>query len=158
MSKRYDLTEAGGAGASACLPRTSGFTLLEVLVATAIMAFAVAGLLTTLHTSLNNATRVSNVDRAALLARTKMDELIAAPHLPKNTIIEGGWAPALTGGMVSGWRAQVTDFDKPPGDPVGNWILERINLEVWWDTAGHRQTFFLDGYRVAKVHPPGEPE
>ena len=64
--------------------KPQGFTLLEVLVATAIMAIAVTGLLTSLSTSLRNAARVTSVDRATLLARQKMDELLSEPKLPKS--------------------------------------------------------------------------
>lgn len=135
-----------------------GFTLLEVLVATAIMAIAVTSLLTTLNTSLRNAARVTSVDRAALLARQKMDELLSAPKLPKNSIFEGSWDPALTGGTNAGWRAKLTDFEKPPGAAVGSQVLERLELEVWWDTNGSRQIFRLEGYRAAKLGQDGAQE
>jgi len=136
--------------------KPQGFTLLEVLVATAIMAIAVTGLLTSLSTSLRNAARVTSVDRATLLARQKMDELLSEPKLPKGTILEGGWDPSLTGGVKAGWRAQVTDFEKPPGAIPGSQVLERIELEVWWETNGNRQTFRLEGYRPAKLIPGRE--
>ena len=60
---------------SASGPR-AGFTLLEVLVATTIMAIAVSGLLASLSTSLRVASRLTDYDRATLLAREKMDELL----------------------------------------------------------------------------------
>jgi general secretion pathway protein I len=130
-----------------------GFTLLEVLVATAIMAIAVTGLLTSLNTSLRNASRVTNVDRAALLARQKMDELLVAPKLPKNTVIEGGWDPALTGALPAGWRARLGDFEKPIGAGPGTEMLQRIDLEVWWDNNGNHQSFQLIAYKIGKILP-----
>jgi prepilin-type N-terminal cleavage/methylation domain-containing protein len=45
-----------------------GFTLLEMLVATLIMGIAVIGLMTEITASMRNATRVTNRDRAVLLA------------------------------------------------------------------------------------------
>src|SRR5205814_2063081 len=60
-----------------------GFTLLEVLVATTIMGVAVVTLLSALSTSVRNATRLTDYDRAALLARAKMDALLVDPALPR---------------------------------------------------------------------------
>lgn len=135
-----------------------GFTLLEVLVASAIMAIAVTTLLSALNTSLGNAARVTQVDRGALLARQKMDELLSAPKLPKDTIFEGAWDPNLTGGVNAGWRAQVTDFEKPPGATKGTLELERVELEVWWQANGNRQTYRLEGFRPAKIGQDGAQE
>ena len=46
-----------------------GFTLLEVLVATVIMAIAVSGLLANLSTSLRTGARLTDYDRAAQAGR-----------------------------------------------------------------------------------------
>ena len=54
----------------------SGFTLLEVLVATVIMGIAVTGLIVGLSQSVKNASRLSDYDGAAMLARTKMNDLL----------------------------------------------------------------------------------
>ncbi len=124
------------------------FTLLEVLVATVIMAVAVTGLLTSLSTSLRNAARLTDHDRAAQFARRKMDEiLIANPEFPKNVPLEGTWDPALTGGIQTGWRARVTTFEKPPGAGPGTAVLERVALEIWWLQGDERKTFSLEGFR-----------
>ena len=66
----------------------SGFTLLEVLVATAVMGIAVAGVLSGLSASARNAARLTAYDRATLLARSKMDELIADQKIPRKVPIE----------------------------------------------------------------------
>ena len=125
-----------------------GFTLLEVLVATVIMAIAITGLLTSLTTSLRNAARLTDHNRAAQLARSKMDELlIANPEPPKNVPIEGAWDPALTGGVPTGWRAKVTTFDKPAGAGPGAPVLERVELEIGWMIGDERKTFSLEGFR-----------
>ena len=57
--------------------RAVGFTLLEVLVATVILAVAIAGLMSALSGSLRVAGRLTDYDRAAMLARRKMEEIIA---------------------------------------------------------------------------------
>jgi general secretion pathway protein I len=135
--------------------RERGFTLLEVLVATTLMAVAVVGLLGSLRTSLSNAARLTDYDRAALLARRQMDELLAARLLPKGVPLEGGFAPHLTGGANAGWRARIIPFESiaipgmPP--PAGTPILERIELEVWWAAGGGNKSLRLAAYRRAQA-------
>jgi general secretion pathway protein I len=124
-----------------------GFTLLEVLVATLIMALAVTGLLSALSTSLRSASRLTDYDRAALLARQKMDELMIAAKAPKLAPFEGTWGPEVTGGLRSGWRARITPFDMPPGAAVGTAILERIEIEIWWMYGEQRRSFQIEGFR-----------
>jgi prepilin-type N-terminal cleavage/methylation domain-containing protein len=134
-----------------------GFTLLEVLVATAIMAIATTTLLTALTTSLRNASRITDTDRAELLARQKMDELLATPYLPLNSEIDGGWDPSMTGGVEAGWRAMTTVFEAPPGAPPSMRVLERVELEVWWKNGDNRQSFKLGGYKISRPAPGPQP-
>src|ERR1700693_775512 len=91
-----------------------GFTLLEMLVATLIMGIAVIGLMSEITASMRNASRVTNRDRAALLARSKMDELLLEPQLQVDSPVEGPLDPSLTGGVEGGWRARLTRFEMPP--------------------------------------------
>ena len=134
-----------------------GFTLLEVLVATLIMAVAVTGLLSAISTSLRSASRLTDYDRATLLARQKMDELLIAKGLPKLTTIEGGWEPEVTGGVNMGWRARLTPFEMPPSASPGVPFLERVELEIWWMNGNQRRTFMLEGFRRAVLTPQDLP-
>jgi prepilin-type N-terminal cleavage/methylation domain-containing protein len=125
-----------------------GFTLLEMLVATLIMGIAVIGLMSEITASMRNATRVTNRDRAALLGRSKMDELLLDPLLPRDTPVQGAFDATLTGGAEGGWRAQLTRFEMPPTVAPGQQSLERVTLEIWWVADGERRTFALSGYRA----------
>lgn len=124
-----------------------GFTLLEVLVATLIMAIAVVGLLSGISTSLHNAARLTDYDRAVLLARTKMNDLLLDQRLPKFQVIEGPFDPALMPGGQGGWRATVTRFETPPQPAPETYVLDRVQLEVWWLSGGTRRSFNLEGFR-----------
>jgi general secretion pathway protein I len=124
-----------------------GFTLLEVLVATLIMALAVTGLLSALSTSLRSASRLTDYDRAALLAHQKMDELMLDVKAPKLAPFEGTWGPEVTGGLQTGWRARISPFEAPPGTSVGAPFLERIELEIWWMNGDKRRSFQIEGFR-----------
>jgi general secretion pathway protein I len=124
-----------------------GFTLLEVMVATVIMAIAVVALLSTLTTSMRNASRLTDYDRATLLARAKMDELLATAKLPRRTMMEGTWSATQAAGLQAGWRATVSPVDLPPVPAPGVWLLDRIELQVWWMNGDRRRTFQLESYR-----------
>jgi general secretion pathway protein I len=124
-----------------------GFTLLEVLVATVVMAIAVAGLMSAISSSLRNGARLTDHDRAALLGRQKMDELLVATGLEKGVPFQGTWGPEVTGGLDMGWIARLTPFEVPRGTRgVGTPFVERVELEIWWMNGAQRRSFRLDGY------------
>ena len=137
--------------------RQSGFTLLEVLVASLIMAVAVAGLLTSINTSLRNGARLTDADRASSIARIKMDELILNQKLPHNQPFGGQLPAELTGWKESGWQAIVRTFDAPPRTTPGTRVLEQIHMEIWWNNNGVRRTFPLDAYREGRMRE-GDPQ
>lgn len=126
-----------------------GFTLLEVLVATLIMAIAVAGLMGTISTSLRNAARLTDHDRAVLLGHQKMDELLIATGLEKGVPFAGTWGPDVTGGGEMGWVARLTPFEVPKGVGPGRPFIERVELEIWWRSGSQRRSFQLEGYHRA---------
>jgi general secretion pathway protein I len=131
--------------------RQHGFTLLEVLVATLIMSIAISGLLGALSATTRNAARLTDYDRATLLAKSKMDELLADQMIPRKVPMEGSFDPAQLGGVTAGWRAEVAPFETAPGAGAGMWALDRVQLEVWWmtgsPTAPTRHNFTLEGFR-----------
>ena len=87
-----------------------GFTLLEVLVAATIMAIAIGTLLASLNTSLSNAARLSERDRATLEAKRLLDELLTDQSVPVGAMLNGQVGPEI--GLPGGaWRAQVSEFE-----------------------------------------------
>lgn len=124
-----------------------GFTLLEVLVATLIMGIAVAGILSGMAGASRNAARLTDYDRATLLAKQKMDQLLIDRDAPRNQEIAAEFDPALTGGVRTGWRARVTPFEATPGGRGSAWDLDRVELEIWWISGPVRHSFSLEGFR-----------
>ncbi len=130
-----------------------GFTLLEVLVATVIMAIAVTGLLSALSTSLRSAARLTDYDRAALLGQQKMDELLISSKAPKLVPIQGTWGPEVAGDLRAGWMAQITPFEMPSTKGPGTPFLERIELQIWWMNGEKRRTLSLEAFRRSVLTP-----
>lgn len=135
--------------------RQRGFTLLEALVATMIMGVTVAGLLEALAASSRNVVRLTQADRAVILARTKMDELLIDDTLPRKTDLGGPFTAAQSGAMPAGWRARVTAVESAPEATDRNWVIDRIELEIYWMDGATRHSFSLEGYRRALL-PQGQ--
>jgi type II secretion system protein I len=130
----------------------AGFTLLEVLVATVIMGVAVTALIVGLTQSVKNANRLADYDRAVMLARTKMSDLLLDVNLPFDGSLDGDFAANQAGGIASGWKAALKPFDVPPNAGPGTDVLQEIALEVWWEPpTGGRRTMHLESYRPVKV-------
>lgn len=130
-----------------------GFTLLEVLVATVVLAVAVSSLISSLTTSLKTAARVTEYDRAAMLARRKMDEITADKRLPRNVLFQGVYNPAETNGSPSGWIARISAFELPPNPGPGMPIVERMDVEVWWMDGSTRRAYNVEGFRRYYLKP-----
>jgi prepilin-type N-terminal cleavage/methylation domain-containing protein len=130
------------------IPPQRGFTLLEALVATAVLGAAVAALLGLLSGSLRNAARLEAPERALLLGQGKLNELIAAgvteenpstalgtgaqtseTHaLPFDQTIAGRWDERFR------WEVRATRFRSSPERTPGEILLARITLDVFWRT------------------------
>jgi general secretion pathway protein I len=129
-----------------------GFTLLEVLVATTIMGVAVGTLMSALSTSLRNASRVIERDRAALVARRVLDDMMVQPSLPYGRMMEGPLDPVQTG-MTGGWRATAEPFETGPGGYGGDRLVERIAVEVYWQSGASTRKLQLEGFRGVRKLP-----
>jgi general secretion pathway protein I len=124
-----------------------GFTLLEMIVASTIMAVAIVGLLAGLAGTTHNAARLQDYDRAVELGRERMNELIMDLRLPHDTPITGTFDPAEAAGLDAGWRARISTFEYPPTVQPGESVLDRVELEIWWKSAGSVRTFTIEAYR-----------
>jgi general secretion pathway protein I len=133
--------------------RRRGFTLLEMIVATTIMGVAVIGLLSGIASTTRNAARLRDYDRVVQVARLRMNSLLTDPPGPGHALQQGLFDPAITGGLECGWRAQVSVAEKTPTPGAGDYVLERIQLEIWWMSGGQRRSFPLDGYRRRTLGP-----
>ncbi len=124
-----------------------GYTLIEVVVAFALLAFG----MTLLLGSLTNATkqvRVSNdAGRAALHAQTLIDQAGVGEALAvgqRDGEVEGGRYR---------WDMNVTPFRDPTAPPRQDQILGapqllRLELTVHWGDGGPRETLRLQSLRL----------
>lgn len=134
-----------------------GFTLLEMLVATTVMAIAVVGLLSALSASMRNAGRLTNHDRAALVARRRLEELLTATRLPRLQMMEGPLTPVSDAGLEGMWRARVTPFEMNPNAQAGMPVVNRVELEISWREGSLDKSFRVDGYKSEVMRPEDLP-
>lgn len=123
--------------------RQAGFTLIEMLVATLIMAIAVTALMSNLSTSTNNLLRASDIDRLTALSKSKMDELIVQPGR-MDGVYEGVLDVDARGEVRGRWRAIVSVGAMAPN---GLDRLERIQLETWLQVGAKRRSLVLETFR-----------
>ncbi|SNB47416.1 type II secretion system minor pseudopilin GspI [Geobacter sp. DSM 9736] len=97
-----------------------GFTLLEVMIALAIMAGVVLTVITSFNYNLSVATRDREETVAMLLARAKLDD----PRLREQETKNGTFAPEWPG---YGWVLDVAPTQLP--------LLDKMTLTVSWDNA-----------------------
>jgi hypothetical protein len=111
------------------------------------MGVAVAGLLNTISGAAHNAARLTQYDRAVLLAQSKMNELLAEPKLQRNVPMTGDFDAARTGGVPCSWRAVIQPFESAPGSGPGMWVVDRVELEIDWVDGAVKHSFSLEGFR-----------
>jgi len=128
-----------------------GITLLEMIVATTILAIAVVGMIAGMSGTTRNAAKLQDYDRAVQLGRTKMNDLMLDKRIPRDALVSGDFDRSQSGGMQAGWKARITQFELPPVLAVGATALDRVELQVWWRTGTALRTYTLDAYRPRAV-------
>ena len=111
------------------------------------MATAIVGLSALVTQSLSNAAQVREYDRAAMLARTEMNELLALDRPPLGQEMNGEIDDHTR------WRATITPWEVPPGAAVGSSFLARIELEIAWDSYGRTKQVQIEGFRRVRITP-----
>jgi len=76
-----------------------------------------------------------------------MDELLVEHHIPRKATLQGVFDPLQIGGTNAGWSATVLPFETAAGAGPGNWVVDRIEVQIWWMDGATRHSFSLDGYR-----------
>ena len=131
-----------GPTSNAKAARGRGFTLLEVLVATAILGTAVAALFGLLSGSLGNMQRLGAPSRAMLLGQSRMNELLATGvetggratvAMPLDQKLQGRWDDQYR------WEALATRVNTDSDISPGQVIMVHVSLDVFWQTSPGKQ-------------------
>ena len=123
------------------MKRAGGFTLLETLMAVAVLGTAVAAAMGVLSTSLRNVGRAEDYQRAALLARAQMNELLALPYWSEGRAWRGEWGKDWI------WSARVERVREPRGQESSRELM-RLLMVARWQTPRGEKTLELETVRL----------
>lgn len=132
-----------------------GFTLLEVLVAMALIGLGLAVAFTAISGTVHLDGKMAAHQAAMNLARSKLEEALAHPDF-KLAQDEGEDHYA---GINFGYRVVLRPMEwLSPAQrqriPAFQQKLERIEIEVFWGPDNAKQSYTLSSYRIA---PPNTP-
>jgi len=129
--------------------RDTGMSLLEVLMAVALLGISFAAIFSGLSAALRATDHLDRFDRANEFAINKLNELFLDPSV--------GPQQRLSGGSLYGiwWEARTELVEaRPLSDPRRPAQLVRIVLQVSWPKRLGRQTLNLETYKLCIPQPP----
>ena len=128
----------------------SGFSLLEVLVAFAILSVSLGVLLQVFATGLRNAGTADDYTQATLYA----ESILAA--IGRDTPLNEGDRSGPINDRFS-WRGTVSAFTEGLPDPEKTRVRAyRVSVEVFWPGLWQTRSVVLETLRLAPVEPAGE--
>ncbi|MSO19397.1 MAG: prepilin-type N-terminal cleavage/methylation domain-containing protein [Acidobacteria bacterium] len=113
-----------------------GFTLLEVLVATAVLGTSIAAMFSLLAVSIGNTRKIEYSDRALMLGEAKLNEFLVGrgqgtgnldtDELRLNETVEGRWDEKTR------WKVRATRVEDGVSGPSRMAIPVRIDFDIYW--------------------------
>lgn len=126
-----------------------GFSLLEVLVAFAILSVSLGVLLQAFATGLRNVGVADDYTQATLYA-----ESILAAIGRETPLAEGNRSGPINDRFS--WRSAVNAYTDGMPDPEKTQVRAyRVEVEVFWDGSSQTRSVMLETLRLAPVEPPG---
>lgn len=132
--------------------RQHGFTLIEVVVASALLALALTLLLGSLSGAVRQVRQADDASRVALHAQSLLAQVGVGQPLVAG-VEEGEWEQGRYR-----WRLELAPFVDPgrrPNAPVpvGPAKLMELSLDVQWDQDGRPRTLQWHSLRLAPADP-----
>ena len=132
--------------------REVGISLLEVLMAIALLGISFATIFSGLSAALRATDRLDRYDRGNEFATRMLNELFLDPSLTAGEV-RSGLTPS---GMH--WQAKTELVEsRPLFDPKKPAQLVRIILEVSWRTRSGQQSVNLETLKLCLPQPPSNP-
>jgi general secretion pathway protein I len=125
----------------AFIPQSKGFTLLEVMVAVAIMATVLVTLLGLKNSSMQDVALAEHITTATMLAQGKMLETIKSGVFAP--VEEDGVYPARENLMEYTWKRTITKLPLPNGA-----FINEIRVATLWQEGTRQEMVELVDYEL----------
>ena len=127
------------------MPRNAkGFTLIETLVATMILAIGVVTILQLFSGGLRSVAISDSYTRAIFHAREKMNEILLADSLAEGTV-EGIFDDGYQ------WRADINKIEDDTENVVVPVVQFSVFLSVEWSQGIRKKAYELNSITIAKL-------
>ncbi len=137
-------------------PRQLGFTLLEVLVAMALIGIGFSAAFVAISGTRRLSEKSLAHESARILARAKLDEVLSSPT---NALADDGKEDRYAG-QVYAFQVKVRPVSLPVPPGIDNdtlpFVLEDVAIDVYWGPAGDQQTYRLSTMRLTKKQDPAK--
>ena len=123
-----------------------GFTLLEVLVASVLLASVFVAVMSVMSGSLRTLDRMGPHERALVYAREKMTEQLLRPQLaPERS--SGQWSDGYR------WRVEIAPLDAAAPAAGSAPSLFRVRVEIAWGEGQRAASYRLETTQLAQRAP-----
>lgn len=119
-----------------------GFTIMETLVAFALLSLLLVSLYGAGGTALKSADRATGIDRAVMLAESKLAEFTAM-----RTALPDSGRGTFAGTGVA-WRMEARPI---AGVGAANLHLQEVHLELSWTEDGHDKRLAVDTRHLGRA-------
>ena len=128
------------------MKRQQGFTLIEVVVAVAILGISASSIFGLLSTSVSNLTRIEKLHRYQLGSQEVMNRVLLLPVLPANGRSEGRLK-----GTEAEWSVRVEPWI--PSDLEGRpeEAIVKITVEIEFDGRSDRRRIRLEAVKPSRL-------
>jgi general secretion pathway protein I len=124
-----------------------GFTLIEVMIAAAILGAAFVAVAGVMSQSLGNIDRMGPQAQALLHAREAMTELLLQEQLAPGRQ-SGQWGDGYR------WQADIVPYPGAKPDQFGAYGLFDVRLQIAWGDREHPKTYALETIQWARRPSP----
>lgn len=133
----------------ALVRKQSGFTLLEVLVAMALIGIGFSAAFVAISGTRRLSEKSLAHESARILARAKLDEILSS----KVNVLTDDRKEDRYAGQLYGYQIKVRPVDVPLPDGFDKnalpFLLEDVSIDVYWGPMGEQQSYQLSTMRLS---------
>ena len=128
--------------------RNRGFTLIEVLVAAAVLGMVATALFGLLSQSLSNLHKVEELHQYELAAEDVMNRVLFLPALPVPASAEGSF---INSNLAGRWAVDIAPWAPPSVEQISDPAIVKVHVVVSWPGRSSTRSLEMESLRVTKI-------